>query len=194
MPIPTKEERIEFWKHAYARASFVDARIFAEQVLAAGLPLQHPVRKALSIAVLTTYCRPFKQRPVVRLADTVVPAAFADLHESLIEMRDKVVAHRDLDGPVADWGFVSQLEIAVDEGGLEIRTRSPVVLDAKARELLPLLDVLIGQMDAKVDQFVQQHLAALIRDPGVHVLQIDGDPNAWTTRINQRAGGDQAGG
>lgn len=183
MCTPTQDERIEFWKHAYARASFVDARIFAEQLLASHLPLDNPLRKALSIAVLTTYCRPFKQRTRVRLSETIVPQQYHDLHGSLIEMRDKVVAHRDLDGPIADWGFLSQLEIAVAGGELVINTNSPVLLDQKANDMLPLCDHLTAAMDQVVNDFAGKFLGQLASQQGVHVLCLDDATADWTRMI-----------
>jgi hypothetical protein len=183
MPIPTHEERIEFWKHSYARASFVDARIFIEHILETRLPLNHPARKALSIAVLTTYCRPFKQRAIVRLSEDIVPTEHREAHNSAIEMRDKVVAHRDIDGPVADWGFVSQLEIAIGGYELVISTSSPVMPDDKAREMLPLVDWLIDAMDTTVNAFAQAHLRSLATQTGLHVLRMDNHPTEWTTQV-----------
>lgn len=181
MVMPTREERIEFWKHAYARASFIDARIFCEQILETRLPLNNPIRKALSIAALTTYGRPFKQRNAVRLPENIIPAEHQAAHLGLIEMRDKVIAHRDLDGPEADWGFVNQLEILVG-GELVIRTQSPVMLDGKAQEMFPLLDWLITAMNENVNAFVRTYLGSVATQEGVHVLRMDDHPTEWTSR------------
>lgn len=101
MTIPSRQERLEFWKHAYAWQSFMDAKDFSERLLSLNLPLDDLIRKSLSISILTTYCRPFKQRAQVRLSDDLVPGAHRVTHNSAIEMRDKVVAHRDTDGPNA---------------------------------------------------------------------------------------------
>ena len=180
---PPLEERIAFWKHAYARASFVDARIFLEQILEGQMALTYPVRKALSIAALVTYCRPFKQREAVRLPGDVIPAKYHDLHDSLIEMRDKVVAHRDLDGPIADWGFISQLEIAVAKDELVINTNSPVLPDQKAKDMLPLCDHLIATMDEVVNAFAETFLGQLASQQGIHVLCLDDANQEWTRKV-----------
>jgi len=182
MSIPSQEERLAFWKFAHARASFVDARIFIELVLKSSLPLNDPVRKALTIAVLTTYARPFKQRPKVQLPRDAVANEYLDLHDNMILRRDKVVAHRDVDAPTADWGTLNQVEFAVDAGGLEVNTESPVILDQTAREILPLLDNLIGKMDEQVNAFVQRHGPDLIGKLGAHVLMTDADPTRWLVR------------
>lgn len=177
---PSKEERIDFWKHAYARASFIDARSFIGKILELGLTLQDPTRKALTIAALIAYCRPFKQRSVVRLTTEFVSDEYQELHDSAIEMRDKVVAHRDIDGPVADWGFISQLVITVDRGEVCIGTRSPIMTDDKARDMLPLLDLLITAMEAKAELFFEHHLNDLT--PGNCTLNLDDESPHWISR------------
>ncbi|MDD4869750.1 MAG: hypothetical protein PHR77_04255, partial [Kiritimatiellae bacterium] len=114
MNTPTQTDRFEFWKFAYARAAFVDAKIFAEELLASGSALHSATRKAFSIAIATAYARPFKQRSVVRLSEDIVPAEHRETHDGVIEIRDKVVAHRDVDGPIAeDFGLLNQLRITI---------------------------------------------------------------------------------
>lgn len=183
MAIPTQDERLAFWKHAYARASFLDAQTFTRHVMEAQLPLTNQTRKAMTIAAVTAYGRPFKQRANVRLSEDIIPAEHRETHDSTIEMRDKVIAHRDLDGPVADWGFISQLEFVIGEDDLMIKTRSPVMTDEIAQALLPLLDWLIYTMNNAVEPFVETHLVSLASQPGIYVLQLGNHQAGWTTRI-----------
>lgn len=183
-PAPSTQERINFWKVAYARASFVDARIFTEQILKTNMALDNPLRKALSIAVLTTYCRPFKQRELIRLPEDIVPPVYRNLHNSMIEQRDKVVAHRDLDGPVADWGFVSQLELSVEGNGMAINTISPTLTNERATEMLPLLNHVIEKMDQSANEFAEKFLVQLAGRQGTHVLCLDDATVEWTKEID----------
>lgn len=161
----------------------MDALTFTRYVMDAQLPLNNQTRKALTIAAVTAYGRPFKQRGTVRLSEDIIPAEYRETHDSTIEMRDKVIAHRDLDGPVADWGFISQLEIVIGEGALVINTRSPIMTDEIARALLPLLDWLICTMNNAVVPFVETHLVSLASQPGIYVLQLDDHQAGCTTRI-----------
>src|SRR5437667_9256738 len=107
MNFPTKTERVSFWKHSYARSSFIQAREFATLLLRANPLLLSPLRAAATFGVVTAYARPFKQRREVRLSRDVVPRQYRELHDETIEMRDKIIAHRDINGPIAEWGFVS---------------------------------------------------------------------------------------
>ena|SRR2546426_11173399 len=179
---PSKAERIAFWQHAYARASFVQARIFTDLLLRITPPMNDTLRRALTIAIVTVYSRPFKQRKAVRLPDDIVPAQFRDTHDSIIEIRDKSIAHRDLDGPVADWGFISQLRVTIASGELTIDTISSIFTDEKGHELLPLLDFLIPEMDRRSLAFVNDHLLSLHASDGSYVVSLEDAPDPWLVR------------
>lgn len=176
---PTIEERTAFWKFSYARSSFVDANLFAEMILKGGFEPGSRIRKALSIATAVAYGRPFKQRNRVRLSDDIIPAAYQSTHEDLIVWRDKVIAHRDLDGPVAPWGFVSQLLVSIDSQGFSPLTLSPVISDGKARETMALTQELIQAMDRELDSFVSAHGQAFRREPGLYTVNLEDNHLDW---------------
>jgi hypothetical protein len=183
MSSPTKDERIAFWKHAYARSSFIQAYLFTKLLLDAGPPYRAPLRDALTYAIVTAYGRPFKQRQEIRLPKDEVPSEYRQLHDEAIEMRDKVIAHRDLDGPVTDWGFVSQVTFAVDDKGFEINTLSPNIENERALAMLPLFEALIAQMDEKLQPFVQKNMRPPLPAPGNYVVSLDADPEVWLQKI-----------
>src|SRR5262249_38074239 len=158
MSTPNKAERITFWQHAYARASFVEARINCKWLLETDPPPNSNFRRAVSIAVVTLYSRPFKQRKAVRLSENSVPREFRESHDEIIEIRDKSIAHRDLDAPVAEWGFISQVRIEVVSCQWTINTISPFLTNEKARELLPLLDALITKTTAVASAFINKYV------------------------------------
>jgi hypothetical protein len=175
MKIPTFEERVEFWKYSYARSSFIEAVTYLDLFSRSGA--DRATHRALTVAILVAYSRPFKQRPAVRLADDFVPVNHKDTHSDAIEMRDKVVAHRDLDGPVAEWGFVSQLELHYDAGGLELNTRSPYLTDALVPRLRNLAAALTEKADRELDDFVQTYLR--LHPQGIYVVSLDENPVEW---------------
>jgi hypothetical protein len=124
-PVPSKAERISFWQHAYARAAFAQADDLSRLLLHENPPFNSNPRLALTAGIVVAYARPFKQRSLVKLSSDVVPAEHRELHNKTIELRDKVIAHRDLDGPIAEWGFISQLQVVADDTGVEVNTLSP---------------------------------------------------------------------
>lgn len=179
MNTPSKAERISFWQHAYARASFVEARLECELLINANPTVNSTFRRALSVAIATLYCRPFKQRKAVRLREDIVPAEFRATHNDMIEIRDKSIAHRDLDAAVADWGFISQLRVNIESGELTINTLSPIVANEKVHELLPLLDALIAKMDAASLEFINKYLVQMHAADGSYVVSLDDSPSTW---------------
>ena len=175
MPIPSQSERITFWKFAYARASFVLVQLFCKQLL--GRP-QDVIRHALSIASMVTYARPFKQRPAVKLSADIVPAEFKEAHNDVIEYRDKVIAHRDLDGPVVPWGIVSELIVDSDGRGFNLHTVSPMLTDDKARVLIDLTQALIEKAEHEVDRFVRQYFRG-VPPIGAYTVSLEENPSSW---------------
>lgn len=179
MSTPPIELRTSFWKHAYARASFIDAKSSAEMILHGAFEGHGGMLKALSIATLVTYGRPFKQKSKVKLSEDFVAASHKSTHTDLIVWRDKVIAHRDLDGPVADWGFVSQLLIEIDDQGFSPQTLSPVLSIEKARDTVALADDLIRAMDAEMNQFVQTYGPQFSRTSGLYTMNLEDDASDW---------------
>jgi len=175
--IPTKAERIEFWKYSYARSSFVHADQFARRVFSNSPVLEHTLRDAINFGIVTAYGRPFKQRPEVRLSGDIVPKQHRAVHDELIEMRDKVVAHRDLDGPVANWGFISQVQVFSFGNAIEIHTLSPIISGKMAEKVSSLCVVLIKLMAKKTEPFLKYLMPPPPKGP--HVVSLENDPAEW---------------
>jgi hypothetical protein len=131
------------------------------------------------------YSRPFKQRSAVRLPESIVPSKFRDAHDSMIEIRDKVSAHRDLDGLITDWGFISQLQVNVSSGEFTIDTLSSIMSDEKAQEVLPLASTLIGLMDAEIDAFVHRYMLPFDPTQASYVISLDSQPEFWLIKLKR---------
>lgn len=182
MDAPSQLDRISFWQHAYARSSFVEARLECELLLSTNPPPNSTLRRALSIAIVTLYSRPFKQRKSVRLSDDIVPPEFRATHDDIIEIRDKSIAHRDLDAPVADWGFISQVRVLIASGGLTVHTISPILANEKAHDLLPLLDALTEKLSVVTLEFIKKYLVHMHASDGSYVVSLDESPASWLLR------------
>ncbi len=178
--MPPRHERVEFWKHAYARASFIDAQIFLEDLLSQKPEGFSPLRKLFTIAILTLYARPFKQRRPVRLENEVIPIEHKQVHDWTIEHRDKVVAHRDLHAAVTTWGFINQLRLVTDQVGFTIHTLSPYMPDEMAQELLALVKILIQTMEERTKPFLENYFRLPSVAPGEYVMNLkDETPPRW---------------
>ena len=178
-PIPSKEDRIAFWRDSYARSSFVHAAEFVRAMFRDKIGLYSVERDAFTIAITAAYGRPFKQRKSVRLSEDLIPVEHKETHKSVIEMRDKVIAHRDLDGPTAEWGFVSDLHVAVKKRQLQLNTISPRITDELAQKVLALTAYLIGVLDQRIDVFVGPNLGRIFRNDGTYVISLEDSPTEW---------------
>jgi hypothetical protein len=179
MTTPTKEDRLEFWKFAYARASFVDAKHFLELLLDPDLEDSSPVRKALSIAASIVYARPFKQRNQVRLPDEIVPKQHKDAHDSVIDIRDTVIAHRDIDAPEADCGPINQLRVNVQSRKLTVQTVSPFMSVRNARLVYNLVCEMIKKMNYHIRKHVKRDVMKVTQSDGTYILSLEDDPEEW---------------
>lgn len=183
---PSKEERIKFWMELHARSSFVDTFLFCESLIALPeLQLFTLPHKALTISILVNYSRPFKQRKGVRLPESIVPGEFDYRHKSLIELRDKVVAHRDLDGPHGNFGFVSQLRVLRDAEGISCQTFSPFIDKKAAKETWNLCQSLNKAIEPSIFQFIQKYSPYLLTNPGEYIVSLDDNPHKWLTRVEE---------
>lgn len=180
---PSQADRIQFWKHAYARASFVQSQVFIELLLRENPDFNTTLRRALTVAIVTTYCRPFKQRKPVRLSDEIVPSKYQEIHNKAIELRDKVIAHRDIDGPTADWGFVSQLRVTVGQTGVTFDTLSPNIDNDMATNLKPLIKELVVMMDTEMTPFLKKFNP--LPPPATYVISLEETPTEWLIPISR---------
>jgi hypothetical protein len=178
--MPPKPERIEFWKYAYARSAFLEARTHLEELLTHRPGRFTSARKLYTIAILTLYARPFKQREPVRLAEDIVEEKYRPVHNWVIEHRDKVVAHRDLDAQLSTSGFVNQLRLVTNGYKFQVYTLSPFISDDKARDILALVNALIQIADEKTDPFINEHVRLAPMPPGQYVINLKDDfPPHW---------------
>lgn len=97
-------------------------------------------------------------------------------------MRDKVIAHRDLDGPIADWGFLSQLRVEVQGSEALIHTLSPSIEDLRARQLSQLIDVLVPIMEERIQPSLRSYLNPPPAD-GSYLVSLDENPVDWLRRV-----------
>ncbi len=173
---PTVEERKQLWKFAYARAAFFEAKEFARMLREPGLN-DGFLKRALSISMTVAYTRPFKQRPQVRFDESWVPAEYAENHASIILHRDKAIVHRDIDGPTTEWGSVSDLVIDVKEGNPAFRPFIALVTDDLAERVENLTQILIGKIDGKLNQIVNE-IGPYLPRQGAFILNLT-DSGPW---------------
>ena len=176
--MPSRTERLAFWRDEYARDSFtVLQRLLAFMLSQSEQGPQ--MRTWLTVSAIVLYARPFKQWPEVRLAEDDVPIKYRAAHNEVLKYRDKVIAHRDPDAHNRDvWG--NELPIVSQGNNIFIPTTSPAMEDDLAGSLLELVEILIPMLKARSFSFVSKYLPRPLA-PGAYVLSLEENPAEWLT-------------
>lgn len=93
--VPYEDRRL-FTMHQSANITFGMVADVCKYLLAHCLPKNSPIHDPLVTAIFVLYGRPFKQQKI-RLSEDIVPPAYRMVHKLLVDMRDKMYAHTDLD-------------------------------------------------------------------------------------------------
>jgi hypothetical protein len=111
------KDRVEFWKFQHAWVTFAEVTNLCDQIIKQKIDSGHPLLPSMMTTLHIFYGRPFKQRPEVRISETIVPADYKDIHDWLINMRDQTYAHMDVDGPkTANQSFINKVGVFVRGG------------------------------------------------------------------------------
>jgi len=181
MRTPSKQARLQLWKVTFARSSFIQTMQSCEALLQLPSSSTGAIITALSTSALVFYARPFKQKPEVKLDNTIVPREFAEFHTDIISYRDKVVAHRDVKAPTTPWGSANDIVFCWASSSMEIQTTSPILEGDAAKRLRELSVILIAAMDKELTILVQQHLPPPLED-GHYTLSLRGDVVEWLVK------------
>lgn len=100
-------------------------------------------------------------------------------------MRDKVLAHRDLDGPEADWGFLSQICIRMKSQQITVETISPNISNEKAANIIPLIDILISFTEDAVHKFMSTYLRYLPNEDAHYEIYLKDKDLYWLQKITK---------
>ena len=174
--MPSRTERLAFWRDEYALDSFtVLQRLLAFMLSQSQQGPQ--MRTWLTVSATVLYARPFKQRPEVRLAEDDVPIKYREVHNEVLKYHDKVIAHRDPNSHKRDvWG--NELPIVSDGSNIRIPTTNPAMEDDIVSSLLELVEILIPMLKARSFSFVSKYLPRPLT-PGAYVLSLEENPAEW---------------
>jgi len=178
--MPSRTERLAFWRDEYALDSFTILQRLLVFMLSQSQ--QGPQMRAwLTVSATVLYARPFKQWPDVRLAEDDVPIKYREVHKEVLKYRDKVIAHRDPDALERDvWG--NELPIVSHGNNIFIPTTNPAMENRIAGSLLELVEILIPVLKARSSSFVSKYLPRPLA-PGAYVLSLEENPAEWLTPV-----------
>jgi hypothetical protein len=110
-------DRLEFWQLQSASITFSEVVNLCNFILEQKIVSGHPLHVSFMTALHVLYGRPFKQRLEVRIPEDFVPLEYKDTHDSLLNMRDKIFAHTDIDGPkTSDNYLINKVGVSIQGG------------------------------------------------------------------------------
>ena len=159
IPIVPFEDRLAFWKFQNASCAFEQVRVTCKHMLTEQIEDGHPLHIPLQTAVHIHYGKPFKQRPAVRVPPDIVPAEYAEVHRSLIMMRDKIHAHTDSDGPVTTDDILLNKVLVVIRG-TNVQYASTLLFPRLNRidEIRQLAEILAGKAGYHAEKIWNKHM------------------------------------
>lgn len=181
---PTKEEREDYARDAFAVSSFLSADLEIDRLLECYTknPVDEVLVEALSASVLVFYLRPFKGKPPFRLEKAIIPAQFEELHNGLEIQRDKVIAHRDANLPTAMWGSPNDFGFIFDGRTMMPRIYLGMLDPARAVELKKLIHHLREFLEPRIGSFYQKHLVPP-PSSGHYLISLEESPSSWYSKL-----------
>src|SRR6266480_3835680 len=174
--MPSRTERLAFWRDEYALDSFTVLQRLLPFILSQSQKGQ--MRTWLTVSATILYARPFKQWPEVRLAEDDVPIKYREVHKEVLKYRDKIIAHRNPDAPKRDVLGGDELPIVSDGSNIRIPTTNPAMENGIAGSLLELVEILIPMLKARSLSFVSKYLPRPLA-PGAYVLSLEENSAEW---------------
>jgi hypothetical protein len=190
---PTFEDLKAICLLSYSRSAFNEASEWLEQIGSVQDRIRYENRRhyeALVYAAVVTYCRPFTKSQltpterVIPLNDVSPPQHLAAAHENMLNLRDKVIGHKDA---VPTKGYSSTPNmILLDrvDPGFQLHTTRLGEMEAEQRKAAKeLCSYFLQHCEAKLRPLTRKYHAELMHYPeGSYELLITEPPNEWIRR------------
>jgi hypothetical protein len=175
---------MEFWSWGYANCAFQRVVEGCKFLSRPPTPIPDYVRKLLLAGIVVTYARPFTvSHGAHTIPKSVVPKKYAALHQQLMDIRHKEIAHVDAQNYLADdqqFGNINQVRITVRKGQ---NTLSAISTEPPVGQILQLADILLDKAEYHVERFRRKYInRARLRD-GDYKLSLEVAPPTAFIRL-----------
>ena len=187
MNIPPQNDRLEIWRYTYARSSLVDAIVGCEK-LRSDHALAPDMKKAVVSHIVISYARPFTKsqftasRREVPLQESCVPSEKKAIHDTLLEMRNRALGHKDATA-FSDTAL-NRVLVRAHDGYIDLHTVFPGDIEqAVLSQTIELCRILIAHCEKAVDPFVRAHLLGANRPvDGSYLVSTEETPPIWLAK------------
>jgi len=138
-----------------------------------------PILKSAVTTMYVAYSRPFREnRGLPRLEESSIPTRYSDLHQRILDYRDKTIAHKDKTAH-AIAALVNHVAIVVSNGRCGV---CPVIHFPSADELqrFPgLVTVVLEWVESEMNKSYHSHIEPLGLRDGRYIVDPTKFPKEW---------------
>jgi hypothetical protein len=182
---PIFDDLKKLWTIAYSRSALLEADRWLDKMDA--VSSDRDLTSALVCAVIAAYGRPFTQsrvspgQRIIPLGNVSPPAHLLTTHRDLLDMRNKVIGHKDATPAPGHTETPNILLLNFDNNGFDLHTSITVEMDRDTRQKVKsLCSHFVAHCDQEFDSFVQKYTSELSKiKPGAYEVSVSEGPNDW---------------
>lgn len=168
------EDFQKLWLMSHAHMAFLAVYEASNHIVKNDLEYGDELFYPLFTSIVVNYARPSKRSKIVgKLIDELVPLESQNLHNSLIIMRDTLVAHSDGDGPKDRWGKINEIRYQVTKSNLTRYTTQFHLDSLQIMDVRNLTRILIDKVTYHIQKLERRHADKFPKIRGEYVLNID---------------------
>lgn len=166
----TQDQRLEYWKYQCAALSFIRTKEVVDYLISnKNIPLGYQ----LLTSVYILYGRPFKQKKRVRISEDIVPSKYIKEHGFLMDLRDKMFAHVDIDGlPEKDISQLSKIVIHIEDGSAKAGMASLFPIGFRYERISELCQFLHDTCNRKSEEILLDAMDGDCPPPGNYEVDL----------------------
>ena len=191
MNIPSLQERKEFWAWGYANCAFEEVVEGCNFLSNSRIPIPYALRRILIAGIVATYARPFTaSHGGHTIPKTVVPKEHLALHQQLMDVRHKEIAHVDAQNYLSDdehFGNINQVRIRVRNGR---NTLSAISSDPPIPQVKHLALILLEKAEYHVGKFRRKYIHSARLADGEYRLSLEESTSSPFIKVPVLAGED----
>lgn len=109
-------------------------------------------------ALHVLYGRSFKQRKEVRISDEIIPDEYKETHGALINMRDQIYAHMDVDGPIStSQSLLNKIGVFINSGSIRFAMTMAFPREGQVEKIRDLTKTLSEKTWYHAEKVWQRH-------------------------------------
>jgi len=151
------EDAQKLFRSLYAANCFRQCAAACKHITDTGMETTHPIYYTLMTGAFALYARPFEHSSYVGGFDAgIVPTEELQLHERLINVRDKILVHNDPAGfPIGTSGEANQV-VFISNPDIQTGSRWFYPRPPELRELMRLAERMVAIVESLANEVIER--------------------------------------